>query len=451
MKVNTLQALAACSFLLFSAGQALGYGRGGGGFHAGGYAGRGYAGGYGGGYRGGSSAGGYRAGAVGGYRAGEVGGYRGGSTSAGYRRGEVGGYRPSRGTVAGSHAPLATDFGFGHVAGAAGARGYVAAGHATRAYSGSVLAARGTAVRGGYYRYGAFNTGWWGAHPGAWRPAGWALNRCWGWATWPALTGWFGWAAPIPYDFGTTIVYNGDQVYIDGQPGPTASEYYQQSADLALSAPVDPTPVKKGEDWQPLGVFALVQEEQTDPSAVFQLAVNRAGIVRGNYYNMLTDTTLPVRGAVDRKTQRVSWIVGDHKGTVYDTGIVNLTSDESPLLIHFGKDRTQEWLLVRVKETDAKAPPAAPMTDLPAPAAKKGRASVTVIVPADAELFFDGVPSSATGTKRTFHTPPLDRGNTYYYSVRARWTADGRPVEQTRKVTVQAGERVRVDFTKSTR
>ena len=220
-----------------------------------------------------------------------------------------------------------------------------------------MLAARGAAVRGGYHHYGAFNSRWWAAHRGAWRPYGWDADRAWDWATWAALLSWFDWTVqPVTYDYGTNIVYLGDQVYIDNEPGPSADVYYQQAADLAQSAPATPPDDKKDDQWQPLGVFALVQGEQSDASAVFQLAVNKAGIIRGNYYNILTGNTLPVRGAIDKKTQRASWIVGDQKTTVYDTGIVNLTKEESPLLIHFGKERTQQWLLVRVKESDSKAP-----------------------------------------------------------------------------------------------
>ncbi len=283
-----------------------------------------------------------------------------------------------------------------------------------------------------------------GRHPGAWRPYGWGVGRFWGWSTWPGLVTWFGWTAPpVYYDFGNTIVYTGDQVYIDGQPGPTATEYYQQAADLALSAPPAPPPVNKDEEWNPLGVFALVQGEQSDTGAVFQLAVNKAGIIRGNYYNVLTDTNLAVRGAVDQKTQRASWVVGDQKTTIYDTGIVNLTRDESPLLIHFGKERTQQWLLVRVKEKDEKVPADAGGGELPVPPEDGAEAArVTVIVPANAELFFDGVATTKTGTERSFKTPPLKRGGNFAYSIRARWTQpNGFPVEQTRKVLVKAGRR----------
>ena len=56
-----------------------------------------------------------------------------------------------------------------------------------------------------------------------------------------------------------------------------------------------------------------------------------------------------VDGAVDKKTQRVAWTMGDNKSTVVDTGLANLTKDEGPALLHLGKDRTEEWLLVRLK------------------------------------------------------------------------------------------------------
>jgi uncharacterized protein (TIGR03000 family) len=343
---------------------------------------------------------------------------------------------------------LATDFGFGHVAGVR-AGGFVGAGHYTRAWSGGVVAARGVAVRGGFYRYGAFGRGWWGAHPLAWRPYGWGAARYWGWSTWPALSTWFGWTAPpVYYDYGSSIVYQGDQVYMDDQPGPTAADYYQQAVDLADSAPPPPREEKE-EEWRPLGVFALVQGDQTDPTAVFQLAVNKAGIVRGNYSNTHTDTTLPVRGAVDRKTQRVSWIVGDKKSTVYDTGLYNLTKDQAPLLIHLGKERTEQWLLVRINEKDTKAPPrdTEREPDLPAPEDGEGTCRVTVIVPADADVTFNGVETTVPGTERAFVTPPLKKGREFHYTVRARWTRNGKPVDQTRKITVKAGTRVRVDFT----
>jgi hypothetical protein len=38
---------------------------------------------------------------------------------------------------------------------------------------------------------------------------------------------------------------------------------------------------------------------------------------------------------------------------VIETGLYNLTKAEAPCLIHFGQDKTEQWLLVRLKQPDA--------------------------------------------------------------------------------------------------
>jgi uncharacterized protein (TIGR03000 family) len=75
-------------------------------------------------------------------------------------------------------------------------------------------------------------------------------------------------------------------------------------------------------------------------------------------------------------------------------------------------------------------------------------AQITVIVPADADVFFDGSPMAETGAERVFATPALPPGNTYYYEIEAQWSADGQAFDQTRKIMVAAGAKVTVDFTK---
>jgi uncharacterized protein (TIGR03000 family) len=73
-------------------------------------------------------------------------------------------------------------------------------------------------------------------------------------------------------------------------------------------------------------------------------------------------------------------------------------------------------------------------------------AKVEVRVAAGAELWFDGHATSLTGADRSFTTPALEPRQDYVYEVRAHWDANGKPVDQTRKVTVHAGDRVVVDF-----
>ena len=48
-------------------------------------------------------------------------------------------------------------------------------------------------------------------------------------------------------------------------------------------------------------------------------------------------------------SQRVAFTIGDNTETVVETGLYNLTKDEAPALMHFGADRTEQWLLVRVE------------------------------------------------------------------------------------------------------
>jgi hypothetical protein len=210
----------------------------------------------------------------------------------------------------------------------------------------------------------AFTPQWWRDHPNA-AHAYWYNHRDgwhWWWrpATWAALTGFVagsalaGYGEPIYYDYGNTVYYEGDDVYVGGQKTATAEEYYQQAGNLASSAPavVD----SKAEDWLPLGVYALSQGNAAYSNMVLQLALNKNGEIAGTFYNTTTDVARPVRGMVDKESQRAAWTFADGKNTdiIMETGIYNLTQDQTEALVHFGKDKTQQWLMVRLKEPEEK-------------------------------------------------------------------------------------------------
>ena len=210
----------------------------------------------------------------------------------------------------------------------------------------NVAAGQGWLVRNGFNRHNLFTPAWYANHANVWGAA--ALGAsAWAPASWSSASDWVGCdSEPEAYDYGTTVLYQGGNVYVEGQPAGSQAQYYDQANSLAASGDT-----KQDDDanWLSLGVFGMVQGQQTDPTMIFQLAVNHQGIIRGNFYNTVTDTTLPVHGAVDKKTQRAAWTMGDNKSTVIDTGLANLTKDQAPALMHFGKERTQEWLLVRLK------------------------------------------------------------------------------------------------------
>jgi uncharacterized protein (TIGR03000 family) len=77
------------------------------------------------------------------------------------------------------------------------------------------------------------------------------------------------------------------------------------------------------------------------------------------------------------------------------------------------------------------------------------RVMVQVRVPSpDAEVWFEGAKTNQRGMDRTFESPELTPGYKYTYHMRARWTDNGQPRDQTREVRVQPGQSVTVDFTR---
>jgi hypothetical protein len=230
----------------------------------------------------------------------------------------------------------------------------MAAGHDTHAWSRGDMQNRAENVRNHWnnWDHGAFNRNWWHNHPGAWFAAGWGWGAAWGWTAWPALGGFYGWGSgvqPIYYDYGTNVTYDDDQVYYGDQPTASADEFYDQAQQIATGA--GSTDPNQGE-WKPLGVFGLVQGDTSNPTAMFQLATNKDGTIAGNFSDLLSGGTQQVKGSVDKQTQRAAWTVGNNTDTVYEAGIYNLTQQQCPVLVHFGKDRTQQYLLVRLNQPE---------------------------------------------------------------------------------------------------
>lgn len=155
-------------------------------------------------------------------------------------------------------------------------------------------------------------------------------------------------ATPILYDYGRTLIIQDNRVFFNGAPLASATDFAAQAiqiADMGRRFPVD-----NNDAWQPLGVFGLIREDETTAQRIFQLAINSSGVVRGNYYDAMTNTTLPVYGALDKRTQRVAWSIGDATNIVFETGLANFTQNETTVLIHHGKDGIEQMILVRLEE-----------------------------------------------------------------------------------------------------
>jgi uncharacterized protein (TIGR03000 family) len=73
-------------------------------------------------------------------------------------------------------------------------------------------------------------------------------------------------------------------------------------------------------------------------------------------------------------------------------------------------------------------------------------AQIVVTLPADARLTVDDAPTQSTSAVRVFVSPPLERGKTFSYTLKAEVNRDGQPTTETRQVTVRAGEQSQVRF-----
>jgi uncharacterized protein (TIGR03000 family) len=76
------------------------------------------------------------------------------------------------------------------------------------------------------------------------------------------------------------------------------------------------------------------------------------------------------------------------------------------------------------------------------------KAYIWLRVPKDAEIWVNDVKTKQTGELRYFFSPPLTPGTKYSYELRLRWMKDGKPVEETQRLVVQAFRTIRLDFTK---
>lgn len=199
---------------------------------------------------------------------------------------------------------------------------------------------------------------WWGSRPSSY---------WWNCPSWGSVGSWFsgyGWNTPNYYGYGPggNIAFTDGYVYMNEQPIATVADYAASAAALAeVPAPVNP---EQATEWLPLGTFALSEgENDKEPTRVVQLAVDKDGIVSGTMTNQQTNQTFPIQGRVDKETQRVAFTIGDNKDVVLETGIYNLTQQQTPVLAH-GDGREETYLLLRLD------PPTTDSATAPVDAAK---------------------------------------------------------------------------------
>lgn len=147
----------------------------------------------------------------------------------------------------------------------------------------------------------AFTPDWYAKHPQAWRPAK-SPNDWWKTADVATITAWLGQpisAAGTAADgAGAVATAGGGDVGADGLRSVLVLPAGHQNA----VGPAD-------SDWLPLGVFAMVPPGTQDTAQSHnyqQLAIDRQGAIRGNFYDTLSGTIQPITGTVDRAAVNAS-------------------------------------------------------------------------------------------------------------------------------------------------
>lgn len=200
----------------------------------------------------------------------------------------------------------------------------------------------------------AFTPQWYNDHPGGWN--GYPHANAYAAATWASAASWLAiGAAPVAYyPSGSSTVYNDNSTTVnttsDSQyaVAPDQTEQAQVASQLAQSGKVDGQ--TQSSDWMPLGVFALVPGQEKSSNQLVQLQVSKSGTLAGSYLDMLSNSTQPVQGAVDKSSQRAAWSIGSNSQVVFDTTLSSLTQDSAPLTVRFGDNSQQTWTLVRMPD-----------------------------------------------------------------------------------------------------
>jgi hypothetical protein len=271
----------------------------------------------------------------------------------------IGGFQPGEfGPPPRAGGGLPSDMGM-HQAGGTGAYGYAHSGRGTpaantdgtRDWAAADLRVFGNEARAAFRDYSVFTRDWFARYPRAWNTRGYARD-IWSSATWADVDNWLGGELPnYQYTYGSDLVYDGNTVYLCGRPVAAADKYYESAVKIASSAE-QPNARNAGE-WLPLGVFEAIRSGQKSSPMLFQLAVSRTGAVRGNYFDTTDKNVQTIEGAVDKDTQRVAWIVADKGSVVFDCVLYNLTRAETPVLVHLGPNKNEQWVFVRLAREEA--------------------------------------------------------------------------------------------------
>jgi len=190
-------------------------------------------------------------------------------------------------------------------------------------------------------RHQPFTPAWYAEHPNAWQmthPHADAAVV----ATSAAVVAWLG--------VGHATVSSTTTTVIETSSGPLDETSDDPSDGEQASTPPNTPPTVDDGEWMPLGSFDLKLTGQTVATRAIQLAVNHQSVIRGTYYDMAADSVKEVTGAVDKKTLRASWTIGQSGLVVYEISVDALSSPEGELTVRYANGQTATWQMSPISQ-----------------------------------------------------------------------------------------------------
>lgn len=189
-----------------------------------------------------------------------------------------------------------------------------------------------------------FTAKWYADHPGAWQYTH-PHADAWAAASAAGVASWLGWAAVNDnyndgYAYGTTY-YN---TYVDEE---SPSDDADGVTETDESDDEDSTAAQNDSgDWLALGVYTVLSASGEPTSRLLQLSVNRAGEIRGVYYDAISDSSQNLSGTLDENSQLAQWSLDSSPQITFRAKLNELTQSEGTIKVDQPSGDT-EWRIAR--------------------------------------------------------------------------------------------------------
>ncbi len=187
-----------------------------------------------------------------------------------------------------------------------------------------------------------FSAAWYAQHPSAWQ-----ITHPYAGGVLVATTA-VGLARFLAIE--PVVVSTGGTTETDDYDAEPTPEEAAEAAELARTGNVA---VAEDVPWMPVGVFAFRPADYPQATRMIHLAVSPDGTLRGSHYDLISEDTANLIGAVDKSDGRVSWTMGTGGNVVFESTLADLTGQQGRVVVHFPDGQSGQWTLTRFENSPA--------------------------------------------------------------------------------------------------